>query len=115
MNPTPRFRPIEQVKPELHAAEAALHTAIHQAVSHAEACLGLGFAAGEVISLLSRRGMFAEAAELSQVAATQLALQQEFWESRAATDRANYADFVDKAEGEARGEPDYLRDASDVV
>jgi hypothetical protein len=114
MNATPILRPIEQVKPELRAAEAALHTATHQALSYVEGTLGVGSAAGEVIALLSRRGMFAEAAELAQRAAAHRALQDEWYHAACAKDRSTYAEFVEAVQGD--GVPGYLQgSASDVV
>jgi hypothetical protein len=101
-NPIPR-RP-EVVTPELHAANVALHKAIHHAVAVAEDGLGLSFAAGEVVAMLSRRGMFAEAAELAQHAAKHRALQDEWYTSALTADRAAYADFVKSADAD----PDYL-------
>jgi len=104
-----KARPLAQVKAELRDTETALHTAAHEALTRIEVKLGLGYAAGEIVIMLARRGMFADAAAVSQVAARHRALQDEWYDAALVSDRKEYAEFMAKADAA----PDYLNNGED--
>jgi hypothetical protein len=99
-------RPLAEVKAELQATEAALHTALHQALARIEGAMGLGCTASEIVALLAQRGLFTDAAAVSQVAAKHRELQDEWYNAALVSDRKEYAEFMAKADAA----PDYFNE-----